>query len=316
MKKGLLMSMFAFTLLILAACNGNAEGASSDGESNEKEDKITIEHELGTAEVDKKPENVVVFNYGTLAVLDKLDVEVGGVAQSSSIPSYLSKFEGDEYTNVGSLKEPDFETIYEMDPDLIIIAGRQSESYEDLSDIAPTIYLSADTEDFMNSYKDGLETLGTIFEKEAEVDTQLQQLDEKVTSIKDVAKENDKDGLIVLSNGGKVSAYGPGSRFGILHDVFGVTPVADDIDASTHGMDISFEYISEQNPSYLFVIDRDQVVGGDTVASEVLDNNLVNGTKAAQNDQIVYLDPEVWYLSSGLPPVGMMADEVKSALEQ
>ncbi|GJM75014.1 hypothetical protein HMSSN036_72300 [Paenibacillus macerans] len=57
-----------------------------------------------------------------------------------------------------------------------------------------------------------------------------------------------------------MSAYGPGSRFGLIHDVFGVPAVDDTIEASTHGQSISFEYVAEKNPDYLFVVDRDAVV--------------------------------------------------------
>ncbi|WP_027955644.1 siderophore ABC transporter substrate-binding protein [Halobacillus kuroshimensis] len=320
MKKVWLFGLFIAAVMFLAACSSQGEGNSAEAETNneteETKETLTIEHELGTTEVPENPEKIAVFNYGTLSALDQLGIEASGVAKSSNIPSYLSKYEGEDYTNLGSLKEPDFETIYEMQPDLIIIAGRQGEAYEELKDIAPTLYLSADPADFMASYKEGMETLGQIFNKEDEVQTKLDELDETVAAMKETAENNGQDGLVVLSNGGKVSAYGPGSRFGMLHDVFGVQPTADDIEASTHGMDISFEYIAEKDPSYLFVVDRDQVVNGESAAAETLNNDLVNSTTAAQNDQMVYLDPELWYLSSGLPPIDLMAEEVKRALEE
>lgn len=39
-------------------------------------------------------------------------------------------------------------------------------------------------------------------------------------------------GLIVLTTGGKVSAYGPGSRFGVLHDSFGIQPAVAKLDTA------------------------------------------------------------------------------------
>src|SRR5699024_2055404 len=137
MKKYLLMLMTSAALgIILSAC-GSSEaksGAESDGE------KMTIEHEIGETIVEKNHGNVVVFNYGALDTLDALSVEVAGVAKSS-LPPYLSKYEDNSYANIGSLKEPDFEKIHEMDPGLIIISGRQSDAYEDLKEIAPTLYV-------------------------------------------------------------------------------------------------------------------------------------------------------------------------------
>ncbi len=64
----------------------------------------------------------------------------------------------------------------DIDPDLIIISGRQSESYKEFSKIAPTIYLGVDTAKYMETFKSDAQTIGKIFDKEDEVKTNLQQL--------------------------------------------------------------------------------------------------------------------------------------------
>src|SRR5699024_11919967 len=107
---------------------------------------------IGHKDVEKTHLRVFFFYCGTLDSLDKLGSEVAGVPKGN-IPTYLEKYEGDDYENVGSLKEPDFEKIAEVDPDLIIISGRQSELYDQLQDIAPTIYLGVDTTRYMDSFK-------------------------------------------------------------------------------------------------------------------------------------------------------------------
>ena len=58
--------------------------------------------------------------------------------------------------------------------------------------------------------------------------------------------------LIVLGSEGKVSAYGPSSRFGVIHDVFGFKAADEKIEVSTHGQNVTFEYILETNPRYTF----------------------------------------------------------------
>ena len=50
----------------------------------------------------------------------------------------------EKYTNVGSLKEPDFEAIHAMQPDVIFISTRQAELYEQFAEIAPTVYVELD----------------------------------------------------------------------------------------------------------------------------------------------------------------------------
>src|SRR5699024_4100862 len=115
-------------------------------------ERVTVANELEETEVEKNPEKVVVFDLGALGSLDELDVEVAGVPQNN-MPTYLDKYESDEYENVGSLKEPDFEKIAEIDPDVILISGRQSDLYEQLEELAPTVSVGVDTSEYMDSFK-------------------------------------------------------------------------------------------------------------------------------------------------------------------
>lgn len=102
---------------------------------------------------------------GALDTLDKLGVEVTGLPKQA-IPEYLSKYQDDKYANVGGLKEPDFEKIAELKPDLIIIQGRQADSFDEFSKIAPTIYIDTDNQHYMKSFKENTKVLGQIFDKE------------------------------------------------------------------------------------------------------------------------------------------------------
>lgn len=316
MKRIVLLSIISVLALVVTAC-GSSDASSSDsnGSTGESE-KIMVNHELGETEVTKNPEKVVVFDYGTLDTLDKLGIEVTGVPQGSSIPTYLEKYDGEDYQNVGSLKEPDFEKLAQIDPDLIIISGRQSSLYDQLSELAPTVYLGVDTTRYMESFKENLATIGNIFEKQSEIDQELQDIEQSITDLEEKAKASEKNALIILANDDKISAYGPNSRFGMIHDVFGLPAVDEGIEVSTHGMNVSFEYVVEQNPDLLYVIDRGAVVGGESSAKQVVENKLVKKTDAYQNDNIVYLDPNYWYLSGGgLVSVQEMVNEIKKSLE-
>jgi iron complex transport system substrate-binding protein len=328
-KKLSIVLMMIILAVVVAACGANpasesakesqAEGNSGPGaaptEGAKEGEELTITHQLGETKVKKNPEKVVVFDFGALDTLDRMGVEVAGVPQAN-IPSYLSKYEDAKYENVGSLKEPDFEKINAIDPDLIIISGRQSESYQELSKIAPTIFLGVDTTRYMDSFTENVETLGKIFDKQSLVEEELAKVNEAINNLNEKASASGKNALVVLANGGKVSAYGPGSRFGIIHDVFGLKPVDENIEASTHGMSISFEYIVEKDPDYLFVIDRDAVVGGESSAKQVIENDLIKNTKAFKNGNIVYLNPEYWYLSGGgLVSVSEMIKEVETGMK-
>src|SRR5690625_4101279 len=310
MRRFLTLILMSVFVLALAACGGTNEGEATENESEE----VVVEHELGETTVEKNPENVVAFDFSSLDTLDKLDIDVAAVPKQN-IPEYINQYDTDEYENVGSLKEPDFEKLAEVDPELIIISGRQADLYDQLTEIAPTIYLGVDETDYMNSFENNVGIIGEIFNKEEEAQTELDAIEEQVDATAEKAEEADKSGLIVLANDDKISAYGPSSRFGLIHDVLGVNPVDEDIEASTHGMNVSFEYVTEQDPDLLYVIDRGAAIGEESAAEIVVENKLMEKTKAYKEDNIIYLDPEYWYLSGGgLESVSKMVEEVDESL--
>ncbi|OAH54719.1 MULTISPECIES: siderophore ABC transporter substrate-binding protein [Bacillaceae] len=317
MKKYLLLIVMALFAMIAAACNSSTsnEENAEPAESNEKPTEITVTHELGETTVPVNPEKVVVFDFGSLDTMAELGIEPVGLPKEN-IPEYLSKFEDETYANTGSLKEPDFEKINELAPDLIIISGRQMDLYDQFAEIAPTVYLAVDTANYMESFKSNATTIGEIFGKETEVEEKLAAIDEKVAALNEKASTMEGNGLVILANEGKISAYGPASRFGIIHDVFGVKPADENIEVSTHGQSISFEYLVETDPDYLFVVDRGAVVTeGESSVKQVVENDLVKNTKAVANDNVIYLDPNVWYLSGGgLQSVLAQADEIEKGI--
>ncbi|MEK3889789.1 siderophore ABC transporter substrate-binding protein [Bacillus sp. FSL K6-3431] len=318
MKKLLTVFSLIIAMMIITACGTND---ANSGDKKEKEEpkveakELTITHELDETKVPVNPKKVVVFDFGSLDTLDKLGVEVAALPKTN-IPKYLEKYEDEKYENVGSLKEPDFEKIHALDPDLIIISGRQSDMYEEFKEIAPTIYLGVDTSRYMESFAENAKTIGKIFSKEAEVEEQLSVINEDIEKLNKEASTLEGKSLIVLANEGKVSAYGPSSRFGIIHDVFGFEPADSSIEVSTHGQSVSFEYILEKNPGYLFVIDRGAAVDGESAAKDIIENDLVKGTDAYKDGKIIYLDPDFWYLSGGgLESVSQMVKEVEAAIK-
>src|SRR5699024_8679643 len=172
------------------------------GKDDSDKETITVKHELGETEVPKNPENVVVFDFGTLDTLDQLGIDVTGVPQAT-IPSYLEKYGSEDYENVGSLKEPDFEKIAEIDPDLIIISSRQADIYDQFAEIAPTVYLGIDTTRYMDSFKENATTIGEIFDKEEEVEEELAAIDENIEALQEKAEADGENALIILANDDK-----------------------------------------------------------------------------------------------------------------
>ena len=327
MNKKLLLSALTIMTLAFTGCSSASSAAGSnvavespaatEEATAEEAGTVTVVHTLGETEVPKNPKNVVVMDFGILDAMDALGIEVAGLPLSGTLPEYLSDYANEEvYTNIGSLKEIDLEKVFEIEPELIIIGGRQASYYEELSKIAPTVQLSVDASDYMNSFTTSMNYLGEIFGKEEEVAAKLESVQASMKEIAEKAAAKDVNGLVVLSNGDAFSVYGKGSRFGIIHNEFGIKPVDETIEVSTHGQNASFEYIVEQNPDYLFIVDRTAVTSGEGSAAALFDNELIKSTDAYKNGRIIYLDPVVWYSAGGgFTSTEIMLEEVSNALD-
>lgn len=315
LRTTLAVGLVSFMTVSMAACSSDSDKEEGSGDAAGKE--ITVSHAQGETTLSTNPEKVVVLDFGVLDTLDALEVDsVVGLAKQGA-PDFLEEYAGDDYEDVGTMQEPDMEKIAELDPDVILIGGRAAPKYAELAEIAPTVDLTVGGEDFMTSFNEVSTTIGEIFDKGDEVEEKLANIDEQVAQTKSDA-EGAGNALIVLVSGGKLSAFGPGSRFGFVHDVLGVPAASPDLQVDRHGQAISNEFIAQTNPQHLFVLDRDASIGQESgqSAEQVLDNDLVKGTDAAKNDEITYLDGQRWYVvGAGLNNVPEMIDEVAGAIE-
>lgn len=295
--------------------DGPDAAASTTGSTTE----VTIEHFSGTDTVPVMPETVVVMDTGVLLSMDALGIDADAFASlGAPVPAeHSAVVENPDLVPVGTAFEPDYEAINAIEPDLIIVASRSSAAYPELSKIAPTIdlTLSADV-DYLTAFRARHEALGTIFGVEDEVARQLAELEGEIAGVRSRSAQAGR-ALIVMTNGNEISAYGPGSRFGFVHDVFGFA-VADEHLArdATHGDVVSFEYVAEMAPDVMFVVDRTSAIGQDgEVAEQVLDNELVAETPAWQSDRVVYVDGFAWYVAGdSIPAMRSIIDDVTAGL--
>ena len=302
-----LRTMLRFVLVCFLTVAFTAPAAKAAG-------PITVTHAQGEITLPETPKRIIVLDFSSLEMLDAIGVDVTGVI-GSLLPEHLQKYAADVYVKSGTLFEPDYEAIHAARPDLIIVAARSSPKLKELSKIAPTIDMSTDESDHVGSAIRNAQTLGRIFGKEAAVAAMVDKLKASIAALREKSADVGR-GLIILTTGGKMSAYGPTSRFGVLHRDFGIQPAAEKLDRAVHGQGVSFEFVMKSNPDWLFILDRDMAVGGKgQPAAELLNNPLVARTTAWQKKQVVYLDPVRWYLvAGGLPSLQASVDQVTAAI--
>lgn len=302
-----------------SADEGTAATPSTDAPVAEAATEVTVSTYYGDeTTVPLEPATVVVLDFAALDTLDALGLgdRVAGIPSGTVLPSHLANY-GDTTENTGTLFEPDFEAINALDPDLIVAGGRSHALVGELAEIAPTVDLTFGwgSEPFWDSLVANTTAVGEIFGVETEAAEAIAALEQSVSDVATQAADAGT-GLVILTSGGEVSAYGPDpeGRFDLVYGLLGIIPAAEQVAIDTHGDAISFEFLADTNPDMLFVLDRDAAIGaeGDS-AQSILDNDLVNGTSAAQNDRIVYVDTAMWYLSfGGLTSVETIIAEVGS----
>lgn len=311
---GTIAATLALIIALTVGTWGSASAQSATPDATATE--ITITHAQGETVVPVNPEVVLSFDLASVDTLDALGVEVAGLPKSNA-SGHLEKFSGDEYLDIGTLFEPDYEAVNAAQPDLIIVAGRSAATLPELSNIAPTIDLTPSGTDVIDDLITNTNILAEIFGKQDEAAAILAGIDAQAGTLKE-ASAGAGTALVIMTSGGEVTALAPGgNRGGLVYNTLGFVPPVDDVEAATHGEAISFEFLLEANPDWLFVIDRDVAIGAEEgeAAEQVLDNELVHETTAWQNGQVIYLDPYNWYIvGNGLTTVQSMLDELAPVL--
>ncbi|MWV48452.1 ABC transporter substrate-binding protein [Rathayibacter sp. VKM Ac-2803] len=326
----------AAVALLLAGCSSSASDAEpsadatvvvenakptltlvdEDGEQSYQEDRTVARDSV---EVPLSPSAVVTFDIATLDTLHTIGAGEAVVAiPDATLPDYLSEYA--DLPKVGTLFEPDFEAVAELDPDLIVTAARSTGQYDELSEIATTIDLTgsyAGTFDPAAALERATQ-LGEIFEREDEVAEAVAETEELASTISGSASGT---ALVLSVSGGEYSAFGEGSRFGYFFDGLGFTPAVPaaelpGTEGSPHGDTVTNEFILTAAPEWIFAFDRGAATGEASTAEQTLDNALVAETPAAQDDRIVLLPAsELYIVINGLTSVQNVLESVHDAMQ-
>lgn len=324
MKKLLSLILAGTMVFSLAACSSTekAEEAASveenqvesttqeneeakDTAAEDVKTSVTIKNIIGdkehSVEVPLEPQRVAVLDLAALDNMDALGLaeRIVGIPKSSSVSYLKSYIEDEAITDLGSVKEVNMEALNSAEPDLIIIGGRLSEQYDALSQIAPTVLLKIDHEaGYMNSFKENLEKISSIFGLEDKYEETVSGFETRIAALNEAAKG--KTAIVGLVTSGSMNILGAASRCSLISNEAGFENIAEEVD-STHGDNASFELVLDKNPDYVFVLDRDTSINaeGAKTAKEIIENEIIMKTDAYKNGNIVYLTPDVWYLSEG-----------------
>ena len=271
---------------------------------------IEVKHELGALILPDAPKRIVVLEYSFIDALAAIGMSPIGVADDLNperiIPEVRDLLE--PWTSVGMRSQPSLEVIARLKPDLIIgDIYRHRVSYQDLSQIAPTMLLKSRGE----SYLDALEAakvIGKAVGKEPEMLARIEQHKQLMDSYRERFKSKETIQFTTVNERG-MWMHGPlsftGSLFSYL-DLKSALPNLQD----NHLIQANLEVLLRVNPDWLFYVRSKPV----TVLESWENNPLFKLLKISKTGQIVQVSSALWSLNRGMLAAEGIAKELDEAL--
>lgn len=271
-----------------------------------------LEHSAGTLRLENTPQKIVSYELSHLDTLNALGIEVAGVPQSV-YGGVLEKFNQSQV--VGTLFEPDYDSLEALHPDLIIAGGRSESAIPELMELAPTVSFITDPNNFLNSVEQSTLQLARAFDKTEEATQQLEQLEQQIAKLYEI--NSDKTGMLLFTINGRLIPHAPGDRFGYVYELTGLQsvlperstaeltqprPKPDSPEAEAAAIKNATELnaIAQADPDWIIIVDRGAINNGKKTAADTLAaHETLNKTQAFKKGQVYYADPNGWYLITG-----------------
>ncbi|WP_408009001.1 ABC transporter substrate-binding protein [Pseudalkalibacillus sp. A8] len=321
MQKWKGFSLFAIMLafvVALAACGGGSgegSGEKKDGDNEKSESTFTVEHAMGETEVPEKPERVVILtNEGTEALLSMGVKPVGAVQSWLGDPWYdhiADDMEGVEV--VGTESDINLEAIAALNPDLIIgNKMRQEKFYDQLSDIAPTVFSS----ELRGDWKINFELYAKALNKEEEGKKVLAEFDQRIEDIKE--KLGDKVNMevsVVRFLAGNSRIYFKDSFSGVILEQIGFKR-PESQDKPDFAEEVTKERIPDMEGDILFYFTYETGDNEATKTEEEWTNDpLWKNLDVVKEGNAHRVSDAIWNTAGGVKAANLTLDDIEKYFE-
>lgn len=275
-----------------------------------------------------KPKKVVTFSWAVADIInyfgiDTLEIELLGLpTEQTNIPNLINTLENTRYEDVGTLHVINYNKLKLLNPDLIILDGRTAGEYNKLKAEFPYTNIldaSISNYNYLNQVKI-YNNLGEIFPQiNDQLNTKLKDFQTEFNYFKSITKLYRAS--VMMLNGNKVTYQkGENSRYGVIFREFGFLEAASEVtrydEITSHGHEISLEFISDVNPEVIFLIDRNLIANNMESDKAFLKESKLLNVEAIKNDYIFNLNAEAWYIvTGGITATEQMIDDIKTFTE-
>ncbi|QVQ51540.1 iron-siderophore ABC transporter substrate-binding protein [Spiractinospora alimapuensis] len=304
--------LLAAVVLPVTACGGgDSEDTAGDGETR------TVEHALGETEIPVEPENVVTLWSSTLSAALSLGVEPAGYAFNEDPIEGVDVPEGYDLEAIdylGHSLELDLERIAGAGPDLILATDVHEESYDQLSEIAPTVVLDWGG---TGAWKDHLTDVADVLNATDAAEEVVAEYDDRVAEVAEaIGEPAEVEVSIVRFHAEELRLEVLNSFAGdIAQDVGLARPEVQDVEEEGSGyLPVSLERLPDADGDALFAF---TVADNDDEAPNLLedarDNPLWDELDAVREDNVHTVDYMKWISANYIGAHGVL-DDLEEAL--
>ncbi|MEF3302122.1 ABC transporter substrate-binding protein [Paenibacillus sp. GYB003] len=312
-------------LLIVSACGSKDEpagqgasptsaasatiGQPSAGASGSASTAATkkIKDAMGEIAIPAEPSRIVVLDNAALDNLLALGVKPIGAASVAALnepfPSYLKGTEG--IANIGTIAQPNLETIAKLNPDLIIGTKVEQEAvYDKLKKIAPTVFI----ENVGVQWKDNLKLHAEAVGKTEEADKLLKQYEQRVEKFKKERGTKPSQVALLRPRQDHVRVYLPETFSGAIASEAGLTrPAAQNVKGKQH-LSITEEQIADLDADVILWFGRENELA--YFRDKIRGNPIWGTLKAVKSNQVHQVSSDTWLSGHGIQSVNLMLDDL------
>lgn len=309
-RTALIAAIAGLATAALTACGTSDPPASETGSGKTHE----LKHAMGTTEIPVKPKRVVVLDTDKIDTVVSLGVTPVGAAlpDEAGLPTYLGDLS--KVKPVGNLSAPDMEAIDKLEPDLILgTKFRQEEFYDELSEIAATVF----TEQVSTTWKENFLLDGEAIGKKDEAEDLLDDYEKRATKLgKSLDDPESIEVSIVRFMPDHIRLYGPDSFSGIVVADAGLgRPEKQRLEDAEDKRfaELSAELIDEADGDVLFYCAYGEAAAD--AQAETIGGSLWKKMSAVESGDAHEIDDEIWMTGIGVTAANLILDDLEKYVE-
>ncbi|NOU69822.1 ABC transporter substrate-binding protein [Paenibacillus sp. LMG 31461] len=320
------MVVICFTLLLSACSTGSTStptttngvttapatsSAPTAAVNKEADSTRVIKHAMGETTIKGTPSRVVILtNEGTEALLAVGVKPVGAVMSWLGEPWYDHiKNDMQNVTVVGDELQPNLELIASLKPDLIIgNKVRQEKIYDQLKQIAPTVFAA----DLVGDWKINFKLYSEAVNKVDEGEKAMVAFDKRVADVK--AKLGTKAATkvsLVRFSASQVRIYQKQTFAGVLLGQLGIArPESQDKDSFIEVLNKENIAKMDGDVLFYFVTEAKGKTDAANVVKEWQNDPLFKNLNAAKTNKVIQVDEGIWNSAGGYKAANLLLDEL------